>query len=84
MARFFKTGTLQVDLELMIKYNGIKQTDILEITDRARNFSFRYEEFFNSISGVDYGRLSDIASPILVRTKDKTLAIYDNSCEILS
>jgi hypothetical protein len=82
--RVFKTGTVQKDLELTVKYSGINIYDIDEVTDLEGNFSFPWEAFLNSISGVDYLKISEIASPLVVRSLSGDLHIYENYAERLT
>jgi hypothetical protein len=79
--RVFRTGTVQKDIELTVKYSGMNICDIEEVTDVRGNFSFPWEAFLNSISGVDYQRMSEIARPLIVRSHTHELQIYDNHCE---
>lgn len=82
--RVFKTGTVQKDIELTVKYSGLSIYDITEVTDQQGNFSFPWEAFLNSISGVDYLKIGEIACPLIVRTKLFDLHIYENYAERLS
>lgn len=81
--RVFKTGTIQKDIELTVKYSGLNIYDITEVTDQYGNFSFPWEAFMNSISGVDYQKISEIAHPLIVRSKVFDLFIYENNAERL-
>ena len=80
--RLFRTGCIQKDLELTVKYSGIKIYDIQEVTDIAGNFNMSYEAFVSSLDGAFYKSFSEIASPIIIKSSTKILYIFDNECKL--